>query len=160
MGILKEFRDFAVKGNVADMAVGIIMGAAFGKIVSSLVNDVMMPPLGMLMGQLDFSDLAYTMQESYPQVVQEGGKEITKMIPAVKLRYGLFINQIIDFLLVATAVFLLVKQINALKKRMATDAPAAAPSTKTCPECCSTIPLAAKRCPNCTSQLEGPSSAS
>lgn len=153
MGILKEFRDFAVKGNVTDMAVGIIIGAAFGKIVSSLVNDVMMPPLGMLMGQLDFSDLAYTLKEATTKIVSEGGKEVSQIVPAVKIRFGLFINHMIDFMLVATAVFLLVKQINTLKKRLASDEPAATPTTKECPYCKLQVPLQATRCGHCTSEI-------
>src|SRR5271165_915284 len=104
MGMLKEFRDFAMKGNVMDMAVGIIIGAAFGKIVSSLVSDVIMPPIGLLLGNVDFSSLAVTL------------KEMTDSSPAVTIKYGLFINTIIDFVIVAFAIFLVIKQLNRLKK--------------------------------------------
>ena len=104
MGMLKEFKEFAMKGNVMDMAVGIVIGAAFGKIVSSLVGDVIMPPIGLLIGNVDFSSLAYTL------------KEATDTSPAVTIRYGLFINTIIDFVIVAFAIFLVIKQLNRLKK--------------------------------------------
>ena len=110
MGMLKEFKEFAMKGNVMDMAVGIVIGAAFGKIVSSLVADVIMPPIGLLMGNVDFSSLAYTL------------KAATDSSPAVTIRYGLFINTIIDFVIVAFAIFLVIKQLNRLKKPPATTA--------------------------------------
>jgi large conductance mechanosensitive channel len=137
MGLLKEFREFAVKGNAIDMAVGIIIGAAFGKIVSSLVSDVLMPPLGMLMGKMDFSDLAVTLQAA------------TATTPAVTLKYGVFLNAVIDFVIVAFVVFLMVKQMNRLKRQ----APPADPTTKECPFCLSSIPLKATRCSHCTSNL-------
>jgi large conductance mechanosensitive channel len=131
MGMLKEFREFAMKGNVVDMAVGIIIGAAFGKIVSSLVNDVIMPPIGMLLGNMDFSSLALHLNEK------------------TAINYGVFINTVIDFVIVAFAIFLVIKQINRLKK-----APSPAdPTTKECPQCCSAIPIKASRCPHCTSEL-------
>jgi large conductance mechanosensitive channel len=135
---LKEFREFAVRGNVVDMAVGIIIGAAFGKIVSSLVSDVIMPPIGMLLGNVDFSSLAYTLREA------------TETKPAVSIKYGLFINTIIDFVIVAFAIFLVIKQMNRLKK----PAPAAAPTTRDCPQCLMSIPLKATRCGHCTSELK------
>jgi large conductance mechanosensitive channel len=128
--MLKEFKEFAMKGNVLDMAVGIIIGAAFGKIVSSLVTDVLMPPLGLLLGKIDFSKLN----------IQVG---------TAVLKYGVFINTVIEFVLVAFAVFLLVKQVNRFRKQPAP----AAPSTKDCPYCATAIPIPASRCPNCTSQL-------
>lgn len=131
MGMLKEFREFAVKGNAIDMAVGIVIGAAFGKIVTSLVNDVLMPPLGLVLGQMDFSGLAVQLNEK------------------TALKYGAFINTVVDFVIVAFALFLLIKQINRLKK---TPLPAE-PSTKECPRCYSNIPLKATRCPHCTSEL-------
>lgn len=137
MGMLKEFRDFAIKGNVVDMAVGIIIGAAFGKIVSSLVNDVIMPPIGVLLGNVDFSQLAITLREK------------TAEAEAVTINYGVFINTVIDFVIVAFAIFLVIKQINRLKKAP----PPADPTTKECPQCCSTIPIKASRCPHCTSEL-------
>lgn len=115
MGILKEFRDFAVKGNVVDMAVGIIIGAAFGKIVGSMVNDVMMPPLGLAIGGLDFSDFAVTLKAATPAVI-EGGVETVKAVPAVTMKYGVFLNEVINFTIVAFAVFLLVKAVNTARK--------------------------------------------
>ena len=138
MGMMKEFRDFAMKGNVVDMAVGIIIGAAFGKIVSSLVSDVIMPPIGMLLGNVDFSSLAYTLREA------------TEAAPAVSIKYGLFINTIIDFAIVAFAIFLVIKQMNRLKKPAA----AAAPTTRDCPQCLMSIPLKATRCGHCTCDLK------
>lgn len=137
--MLKEFKNFALRGNVVDMAVGIVIGGAFGKIVSSLVNDLLMPPLGMLMGKVDFSDLAFTLQEK------------TKAAPAVSIKYGLFLNTILDFLIVAFAIFLVVRQMNKLLIKK--EAPAA-PTTKECPHCISTIPLKATRCAHCTSELK------
>lgn len=137
MGMLKEFREFAVKGNAIDMAVGIIIGAAFGKIVSSLVNDVIMPPLGVLIGQVDFSSLAVTLQE----------KTATKA--AVTVNYGVFINTVIDFLIVAFAVFLFVRQINRLKRQPLP----ADPTTRDCPYCLTPIPVKATKCAHCTSAV-------
>jgi large conductance mechanosensitive channel len=138
MGMLKEFKEFAMKGNVMDMAVGIIIGAAFGKIVSSLVSDVLMPPIGLLLGNVDFSSLAVTL------------KEATDSSPAVTIKYGLFINTIIDFVIIAFAIFLVIKQLNRLKK----PAPAATPTTKDCPYCLMAVPLNATRCGHCTSELK------
>jgi large conductance mechanosensitive channel len=138
MGMVKEFRDFAMKGNVVDMAVGIIIGAAFGKIVSSLVGDVIMPPIGMALGNVDFSSLAFTL------------KEATDTSPAVVIKYGLFINTIIDFVIVAFAIFLVIKQMNRLKK----PAPAPAATTKDCPHCLMSVPLKATRCGHCTSDIK------
>src|SRR5579872_3003587 len=137
MGMLKEFKDFAMKGNVVDMAVGIVIGAAFGKIVSSLVADVIMPPIGVLMGNVDFSSLVITLREK------------TADAPAVTIRYGVFINTVIDFVIVAFAIFLVIKQMNRLKK----PAPSAEPTTKDCPKCLMTIPLKATRCGHCTSEV-------
>ncbi len=137
MGMLKEFKEFAMRGNVLDMAVGIIIGAAFGKIVTSLVNDVIMPPIGLLLGKVDFSHLAITL------------KAKTATSEAVMLKYGVFINTILDFVIVAFAIFILIKQVNRFKK----EAPAPAPTTKECPKCFTAIPVKATRCPNCTSDL-------
>ena len=137
MGMLKEFKEFAVKGNVVDLAVGIIIGGAFGTIVTSLVNDVIMPPIGWAAGNLDFAQLAITLP-----VETADGKP-------VEIRYGKFLNSILTFLIVAFAVFMLVKQINRLRR---TDAPPA-PNTKNCPYCVTPIDLKATRCPNCTSEL-------
>jgi large conductance mechanosensitive channel len=138
MGMLKEFKDFAMRGNVVDMAVGIIIGGAFGKIVSSLVNDVVMPPIGLLLGKVDFSNLAVTIMKK------------TAEADAVTIRYGMFINTVLDFVIVAFSIFVVIKQLNRLKK----EAPAAAPTTKECPKCYSTIPIKATRCPNCTSEIQ------
>lgn len=125
MGFFREFRDFAVRGNVVDMAVGIIIGAAFGRIVSSMVNDVMMPPLGLAIGGLDFSDFKLVLKEATPAVI-EGGVETAKAVPAVTLKYGVFLNEVINFTIVAFAVFLLVKGVNTARK-MAEREKAAAP---------------------------------
>jgi large conductance mechanosensitive channel len=142
----KEFKEFAMRGNVLDMAVGIIIGAAFGKIVSSFVNDVLMPPIGLLLGQVDFSNLFITLSGQSFATLEEA-----KKAGAVTIKYGLFFNTIIDFLLVAFAVFLMIRQINRLK-RQPEPAPAS-PTTKECPYCFSIIPIKATRCPNCTSDL-------
>jgi large conductance mechanosensitive channel len=147
MGMLKEFKQFATRGNVIDMAVGIIIGGAFGKIVSSLVNDVIMPPIGYLMGNVDFSDLAIKLKDEITVKTAEG---VTTVIPPVMLRYGAFINTVLDFTIVAFAIFIMIKQMNRFAKQ---EAPAAAPTTKECPKCCSAIPIRATRCPNCTSEL-------
>ncbi|HEX3997018.1 MAG TPA: large-conductance mechanosensitive channel protein MscL [Pirellulales bacterium] len=137
MGMIKEFKEFAMKGNVVDMAVGIVIGAAFGKIVTSFVSDVIMPPLGLLLGHVDFSGLMLTLREAHDKT------------PAVMLRYGLFINTIVDFTIVAFAVFIVIKQVNRLKR---SDAPPP-PSTKDCPFCQEKIPVKATRCGHCTSEL-------
>jgi large conductance mechanosensitive channel len=140
----RAFREFAARGNVIDLAVGVIIGAAFGKIVTSLVNDVIMPPIGMMLGQVDFSNLF---------IALDGGTYATiadaKAVKAPTLNYGIFINTIIEFLIVAFAVFLLVRQINQLK------GPAPAPADRDCPFCVSKISLKATRCPFCTSELRG-----
>jgi large conductance mechanosensitive channel len=148
--MLKEFKEFALRGNVVDMAVGIIVGAAFGAVVKSLVDDVLMPPIGLLLGRVDFSNLFVVLREGarpgpYASVAE------AKAAGAVTLNLGLFVNAVIAFLIVAFAVFLLVRSVNALRRREAQ--PPAAPATKECPYCASTIPLRASRCPHCTSQL-------
>jgi large conductance mechanosensitive channel len=140
MGMLKEFKEFAMRGNVADMAVGIIIGAAFGKIVSSLVSDVIMPPIGLLLGNLDFSQLAITL------------KEKTVAAEAVTIKYGVFINTVLDFVIVAFAIFIVIKQMNHFKKKE--EAPVVEVTTKECPKCFTAIPIKATRCPNCTSELQ------
>lgn len=143
--MLKEFKEFALRGNVMDMAVGIIIGAAFGKIVTSLVEDVMMPPIGRLLGHVDFSGLFINLgDKSYESLAA------AKSAGAATLNYGLFINTVINFAIVAFAVFLVVQQVNRWTKKPA--APAA-PTTKECPQCAMTIPIAAKRCGHCTAQL-------
>ena len=142
--MFKEFKEFAVKGNVMDMAVGIIIGAAFGKIVASLVDDVILPPLGLLLHHMDFSNLFVTLGGGeYPTVAA------AKAAGAPTLNYGLFLNSVLDFLIVGFVVFIMVKQINRWKS-----APAPAiPNTRDCPYCLTPIPLKATKCPACTSQL-------
>ena len=142
----KEFRDFAMRGNVIDLAVGIIIGAAFGKIVSSLVNDILMPPIGVVLGKVDFSNLFVSLTSQHFNSLAEA-----KTAGAATLNYGIFINNVIDFLIVAFAVFLLVQQVNRLTKKP--EAPAAA-TTKDCPYCLSAVPLKATRCPQCTSEIK------
>jgi large conductance mechanosensitive channel len=145
--MLKEFKEFAMRGNVIDLAIGVIIGAAFGKIITSLVNDILMPPIGLVMGGIDFSNLFVSLNgQAYPSLAaaQEAG--------APTINYGLFINNIIDFLIVAFVIFLVVRWINRMSKPKA--APEA-PSTKQCPYCFSGIPIQATRCPNCTSELKG-----
>ncbi len=149
--MFKEFKEFAVKGNVVDMAVGIIIGAAFGTVVKSLVDDVIMPPIGLLLGNVDFSSLFAVLKEG-KTLGPYATPALARTAGAVTLNYGLFINTIISFLIVTFAVFLLVRQINRLKR----EAPAPAPDTKECPFCRSAIPRQASRCPHCTSALEAP----
>jgi large conductance mechanosensitive channel len=139
MSVVKEFKEFAMRGNVLDLAIGIIIGGAFGKIVSSLVNDVLMPPIGVLIGGVDFSSFGLTLRDAVGSA------------PASILKYGVFLNNIIDFMIVAFAVFLIVKAVNRMKRKAA--APAPAPSTKECPECKMAIPLDARRCGHCTTKL-------
>jgi large conductance mechanosensitive channel len=142
--MLKEFKAFAMRGNVLDMAVGIIIGAAFGRIITSLVGDVIMPPIGLLLGKVDFSSLFLNISgTSYPTLAA------AKAAGAATINYGSFLNTVIDFLIVAFVIFLIVRQVN----RWSKPAPAAAPTTKECPYCVSSIPIKATRCPNCTSEL-------
>lgn len=144
----KEFKEFALRGNVFDMAVGIILGTAFGRIITSFVDDILMPPLGLLLGRVDFSNLYINLSggeyESLAKA-QEAG--------AATINYGLFINTVLDFILVAFAIFLIVRQINRLQREKKEEEPAK-PTTKECPYCLSTIPIKATRCPHCTSRLE------
>ncbi len=143
--MLKEFKEFAMRGNVIDLAIGVIIGGAFGKIVSSFVADVIMPLIGLLLGGVDFSNLFVNLgAEKYATLAaaQEAG--------APTLNYGIFINAVVDFLIVAFVIFLVVKGINKMQK----PAPATAPTTKKCPYCITEIAIEAKRCPNCTSQLD------
>jgi large conductance mechanosensitive channel len=147
--MLKEFREFIMRGNVVDMAVGIIIGAAFGTIVKSLVSDVIMPPIGLLLGNVDFANLfAVLRQGSVPGPYASLAE--AQQAGAVSINYGVFINTIISFLIVAFCVFLLIRQINRMRKEE--EAPAE-PTTKDCPYCFSTIPIKATRCGFCTSQL-------
>jgi large conductance mechanosensitive channel len=142
--MIKEFKEFVVKGNVLDMAVGIIIGASFGKVVTSFVNDVMMPPIGLLLGKVDFSNLFINMSgKSFESLAD------AKKAGAATLNYGLFLNTTIDFLIVGFAIFILVRQVNRLKRQT----PAAAPVTRDCPFCFTDIPVKATRCPHCTSTL-------
>ena len=139
MSVVKEFKEFAMRGSVLDLAIGIIIGGAFGKVVSSMVNDVLMPPIGVLIGGVDFSSFGLTLREAIDKT------------PASVLKYGVFLNNMIDFTIVAFAVFLIVKAVNRMKRKEA--APAPAPSTKECPECKMAIPLDARRCGHCTTKL-------
>jgi large conductance mechanosensitive channel len=142
--MFKEFKDFAMRGNVIDLAVGVIIGAAFGAIVTSLVNDVIMPPVGKLLGGVDFKDFFITLDGSTYKTLDEA-----KKAGVATIAYGSFINAVIQFLIVAFAVFLVVKQVNRFKAPPA----AAAPATKECGFCGMPIPIKAKRCPHCTSEL-------
>ncbi len=142
--MFKEFKEFAMKGNVVDMAVGIIIGGAFGKIIASLVSDVLLPPIGLAMGNVDFAGLFINLAKTPYATLVEAQKA-----GAATINYGLFINTIINFLIVAFAIFLVVKQMNRLKK----EEPAAAPPTKNCPQCAMPIPSAAKRCGHCTATI-------
>ena len=147
MKFVDEFKQFVMRGNVIDMAVGVIIGGAFGKIVASMVSDIIMPPIGLLLGKVDFSNLYLNMS----------GKAFASLAEAQKagaptLNYGLFLNNVINFLIVAFVIFIMIKQINKLQKPAQPGSPAA-PTTKECPFCCSTVAIKAVRCPNCTSQL-------
>jgi large conductance mechanosensitive channel len=143
--VLKEFKEFAMRGNVMDLAVGVIIGAAFGKIVTSLVEDVLMPPIGQLVGKVDFSGLFISLSGK-PYDTLKAAKEAG----IATFNYGIFLNNVINFLIVAFVVFLVVQQMNRLTRK---PAPAVVPTTKDCPQCAMPIPLAAKRCGHCTSQL-------
>ena len=149
--MFKEFKEFAIKGNVIDMAVGIIIGAAFGTIVNSLVQDLIMPPIGLLLGNVDFTNIFAVLKEGkvagpYASVAA------AKSAGAVTINFGLFINTIISFILIAFAVFLLVRTINRMRREE--EAPPAAPASKDCIYCFSKVPIQATRCPNCTSELK------
>lgn len=147
--MLKEFKEFAMRGNVIDMAIGIIIGGAFGGIVASLVKDVLMPPIGLLLGNVDFSSLFLTLKGAGDFATPDAAKAAG----AVTVNYGVFLNTVINFLIVAFAVFLLIRNINRLKRKE--EAAPAAPTTKECPHCLSAVPIKAKRCAFCTSTLEG-----
>lgn len=143
--MFKEFKEFAMRGNVLDMAIGIIIGAAFGKIITSLVNDVLMPPIGLLLGRLNFANLYINLSgKSFASFTE------AKAAGAATINYGMFVNTVIDFLIVAFVIFLLIKQVNKFKNQPAI----IEPSTKECPYCKSIIPIKAVRCPFCTSQLD------
>jgi large conductance mechanosensitive channel len=142
--VFKEFRNFIMRGNVLDLAVAVIIGAAFGKIVSSLVNDILMPPLGLALKNVDFSNLFVDVSGGHYTTLAQA-----KAAGDATINYGLFLNNVIDFVIVAFVIFLLIRAANKLKREPAP----AAPTTKECPFCHTTIPLAATRCPNCTSTL-------
>ena len=143
--MLKEFKEFAMKGPVIELAVGVIIGAAFGKIVSSLVDDIIMPPIGRILGNVDFANLFVNLSDKdYPSVAA------AKAAGAATLNYGIFFNTILNFLIIAFVLFLIIRQINILKKP---EPAAAAPTTKDCPHCLSAIPLKATKCAHCTADL-------
>ena len=143
--MLKEFKEFAMRGSMVDLAVGIIIGAAFGKIVTSLVNDVIMPPIGLLLGKVDFSNLFVNLSgENFATLAE------AKEAGAATINYGLFLNTVIDFLIVAFVIFMVIKQMNRLKRQEETPA---APVTKDCPFCFTDIPVKATKCPNCTADI-------
>jgi len=145
--MLKEFKQFVLRGNVLDLAVAVIIGAAFGKIVTSFVSDILMPPIGLVLGKVDFSNLFIDLSgQPHPSVAA------AKAAGAATINYGVFLNTVIDFLIVAFFIFLVVQQTNRFTKK---PAPAAAPTTKDCPYCFTAIPIPATRCPHCTSQLAG-----
>jgi large conductance mechanosensitive channel len=144
--MLKEFRDFAMRGNVVDLAVGVIIGAAFGRIVTSFVNDILMPPLGLVLGRVDFSSIFINLSGTHYDSLAAA-----KAAGAATLNVGSFVNAVIDFVIVAFAIFLLIKQINRFMPKP--PPPVAAPATKDCPYCLTAVPLKATRCPSCTSQL-------
>jgi large conductance mechanosensitive channel len=143
--MLKEFKAFAIRGNVLDMGVGIVVGVAFGRLVTSLVNDVIMPPIGLVLGRVNFNDLFFSLDsKTYASLAA------AKAAGAPTINYGAFVNTTLDFLIVTFVMFLLVRQVN----RLMPPAPAALPSTRECPFCASEIPLKASRCPHCTSQVQ------
>ncbi len=144
--MFKEFKEFAMRGNVIDMAVGIVIGGAFGKIVSSFVGDVLMPPIGKLMGNVDFSNLFYVLGDG-----QFDSLAAAKEAGAATINYGVFINTVLDFIIVAFAIFMVIRWMNKLKKQE--EAPPAEPTTKDCPKCLSTIPIKAVKCAHCTSEM-------
>jgi large conductance mechanosensitive channel len=141
--MLKEFREFAMKGNVIDMAIGVIIGTAFGKIVTSLVNDIITPPIGLLIGKLDFSNMFVVLSGPHARTLDEARKA-----GAVTLNVGLFMNTVLDFVILAFILFLFVRQVNRLRRE-----PEAPPSSRECPSCVSVISIRAKRCPHCTTDL-------
>jgi large conductance mechanosensitive channel len=140
--MIQEFKDFAMKGNVVDMAVGIVIGGAFGTVVKSLVDNVLMPPIGYLAGRVDFANLSLKIP-------------VPGEAPPVEIKYGLFINAIISFLIVAFALFMIIKWMNSMRSQLATQKAAPAPTSKKCPECQMEVPLSARRCGHCTSQIAG-----
>jgi large conductance mechanosensitive channel len=148
MGMIKEFKEFAMRGNVVDMAVGIIIGGAFGKIVTSMVSDILMPPIGKLMGDVNFADKYINLSGGTYKSLAEA-----KAAGAAVIAYGSFINVIIDFIIVAFCIFMMIKAMNAMKKKPA-PTPAAGPVSKDCPFCLSTIPIKATRCAHCCAEVK------
>lgn len=146
--MLKDFKEFIMRGNVVDLAVAVIIGAAFGKIVSSLVNDVLMPPIGLILGNVDFSNLFVNLSSSSYKSLAEA-----KAAGAATVNYGIFLNAVVDFIIVAFVIFLLVRAVSRMRRLQAAPAPAA-PATKDCTYCFSSIPIKATRCPHCTSELK------
>ena len=144
--MLKEFKEFAMRGNVLDLAIGIVIGAAFGKIVTSFVNDILMPPIGLILGKVDFTNLYISLTGQHYASLDEA-----KKAGAATINYGVFFNTVLDFLIVAFAIFLLVKQVNRMKRQ---EPPPPPPQSKECKYCFSAIPIKAVRCPQCTSTLE------
>ena len=152
---LQDFKAFAMKGNVVDMAVGVIIGGAFGKIVTSVVNDLFMPVIGMLVGGVNFTDLKLTLKDAVPEQLNEAGEVIQAAVPAVTLNYGNFLQQTFDFLIIAFSIFLFISLIKKVtEKKKVEEAPAPAPAPRKCPFCQSVIDEKATRCPHCTSQLD------
>lgn len=151
MGMIKEFKEFAMRGNVLDMAVGIIIGGAFGTIVKSLVDDVLMPPIGLLLGGVDFSNFFLVLKQGAKAAAPYAALADAKAAGAVTVNYGLFLNAVISFLIVAFAVFMLIRSVNMLRRKEETPAE---PTTKVCPFCMSTIAIRASRCSYCTSEVE------
>jgi large conductance mechanosensitive channel len=149
--MFKEFKEFAMRGNVVDMAVGIIIGGAFGTIVKSLVSDVLMPPIGLLLGGVDFTNLFAVLKDGAEQAGPYMALTDAQAAGAVSINYGVFLNNVISFLIVAFAVFVLIKGINAMKREE--EDPASEPTTKDCSFCTTEIPIKALRCPNCTAEL-------
>ncbi len=143
--VIKEFKEFIRRGNVIDLAVGVIIGTAFGKIISSLVNDIIMPPIGLLLGKVDFSNLFATLSGDSYKTLQEA-----QNAGAVTINYGVFLNNVVEFIIIAFTLFLVIRQINRLSK---TKPAPTEPTTKFCPHCCTEIPIKASRCPHCTSNL-------
>lgn len=156
MKILSEFKKFAMRGNVMDMAVGIIIGAAFGKIVDSLVKDMIMPPLGILLGKIDFANLFFVLKDGTGAPAPYASLSAAQQAGAVTLNFGAFLNTIISFIIVAFAVFMLIKAMNTLQEKLDIKEKAAEPLTKECPFCCTQIAVKAIKCPNCTADLEEP----
>ena len=145
--MIKEFKEFVMRGNVVDLAIAVVIGGAFGKIITSFVEDVLMPPIGLALGKVDFSNLFVNLSgKDFPSVAA------AKAAGAATLNYGMFFNHVINFLIVAFAIFLLIKQLNRMQKPAS--APAAAPMTKDCPHCLSPVPLKATKCAHCTSELK------